>query len=102
MQARLWRFVKSWLLVVAFAALSILHGKWQPMVFFTLVRRDVISLVSVGLQDEQISIVQCHAPEMVPRYLFVLLRIMTSRNSQSRPSSLADDPPTSGHPSRSR
>ena len=36
-QARLWRFVKSWLLVVAFAALSILHGKWQPMVFFALV-----------------------------------------------------------------
>lgn len=33
-QARLRRFVKSWLLVVAFAALSIFHGKWQPMVFF--------------------------------------------------------------------
>lgn len=36
-QARLWKFVKSWLLVVALAALSVLHGKWQPMVFFALV-----------------------------------------------------------------
>ena len=36
-QARLWKFVKSWLLVVALAALSTFHGKWQPMVFFALV-----------------------------------------------------------------
>ena len=36
-QARLWKFAKSWLLVVALAALSVLPGKWQPMVFFTLV-----------------------------------------------------------------
>ena len=36
-QARLWKFAKSWLLVVAFAAFSLLHGKWQPMVFFALV-----------------------------------------------------------------
>ena len=33
-QARLWKFAKSWLMVVALAALSVLHGKWQPMVFF--------------------------------------------------------------------
>ena len=36
-QARLWKFAKSWLLVSAFAALSLFHGKWQPMVFFALV-----------------------------------------------------------------
>jgi|GEM_PF-451959 hypothetical protein len=35
-QVRLWKFAKSWLLVVALAAISILHGKWQPMVFFAL------------------------------------------------------------------
>lgn len=32
----LWKFARGWLLVVAFAALSLLHGKWQPMVFFAL------------------------------------------------------------------
>jgi hypothetical protein len=36
-QSRLWKFAKGWLLVVAFAAFSLLHGKWQPMVFFALV-----------------------------------------------------------------
>ena len=36
-QARLWKFAKKWLLVVALAALSVLHGKWQPMTFFALV-----------------------------------------------------------------
>jgi hypothetical protein len=37
LQARLWKFGKGWLLIVAFAALSLLHGKWQPMLFFALV-----------------------------------------------------------------
>ena len=36
-QARLWKFVKGWLLVVALAALSLMNEKWQPMVFFALV-----------------------------------------------------------------
>jgi len=36
-QSRLWKFAKGRLLVVAFAAFSLLHGKWQPMVFFALV-----------------------------------------------------------------
>ena len=36
-KARLWKFGKSWLFVVAFAALGLLEGKWQPMVFFVLV-----------------------------------------------------------------
>lgn len=36
-QSRLWKFAKGWLLVVAIAAFSLLHGKWQPMVFFALV-----------------------------------------------------------------
>lgn len=36
-QSRLWKFAKGWLVVVGFAALSLLHGKWQPLVFFTLV-----------------------------------------------------------------
>jgi hypothetical protein len=36
-QARLRKFAKGWLLVVALSALSLLHGKWQPMVFFALV-----------------------------------------------------------------
>lgn len=35
-QARVLKFVKGWSLVVALAALSILHGKWQPMVFFAI------------------------------------------------------------------
>jgi hypothetical protein len=37
LQARLWKFGKGWLLIVAFAALSLLHRKWQPMLFFALV-----------------------------------------------------------------
>jgi hypothetical protein len=36
MQARLFKFAKGWSLVVALAALSLLHGTWQPMVFFAL------------------------------------------------------------------
>ena len=28
---------KGWVVVVALAALSLLHGKWQPMVFFAVV-----------------------------------------------------------------
>jgi hypothetical protein len=36
-QARLWKFAKGWLLVVALAGFSLLHGKWQPMVFFAIV-----------------------------------------------------------------
>lgn len=34
---RLWKFAKGWLVVVVLAALSGLHGKWQPMVFFAFV-----------------------------------------------------------------
>jgi len=37
LQARLWKFAKGWVLVVSLAALSLLHGKWQPMLFFALV-----------------------------------------------------------------
>jgi hypothetical protein len=37
LQARLWKFGKGWLLIVALAALSLFHGKWQPMLFFALV-----------------------------------------------------------------
>ena len=37
LQARLWKFTKSWLVVVGLAALSLMSGKWQPMVFFALV-----------------------------------------------------------------
>lgn len=35
-QSRLWKFAKGWLVVVGFAAVSLLHGKWQPMLFFAL------------------------------------------------------------------
>ncbi|HTL62042.1 MAG TPA: hypothetical protein VL261_10385 [Nitrospira sp.] len=34
---RIWKFAKSWLVVVLLAALSVLHGTWQPMVFFAVV-----------------------------------------------------------------
>lgn len=34
LEARVRTFSKGWLLVCLCAALSILHGKWQPMVFF--------------------------------------------------------------------
>jgi hypothetical protein len=37
LHARLWKFAKGWVLVVALAAFSLLHGKWQPMLFFALV-----------------------------------------------------------------
>jgi hypothetical protein len=37
LQRRTWKFAKSWLLVVLLAAVSLLHGKWQPMVFFAVV-----------------------------------------------------------------
>lgn len=36
LQPRLLKFAKGWTLVVALAALSVLHGKWQPMVFFAI------------------------------------------------------------------
>jgi hypothetical protein len=36
-QARVRTFAKGWLVVILCAALSLLHGKWQPMVFFLLV-----------------------------------------------------------------
>jgi hypothetical protein len=42
-RARLMAFAQSWILVVAGASLSLLHGGWQPMVFFALV-----GLVSSG------------------------------------------------------
>ena len=35
-RSRLWTFTKGWLIVVACAAISVLHGNWQPMVFFAL------------------------------------------------------------------
>ena len=31
-----WKFGKGWLLVVGCAALSLINGKWEPMVFFAL------------------------------------------------------------------
>jgi hypothetical protein len=31
------RFAKGWVVVVVLAALSLLHGKWQPMAFFGVV-----------------------------------------------------------------
>ena len=31
------KFAKGWLLVVVLAAFSLLHGEWQPMVFFAVV-----------------------------------------------------------------
>ena len=34
---RVWRFARGWLIVVVLAALSVLHGKWEPMVFFAFV-----------------------------------------------------------------
>jgi hypothetical protein len=37
LQGRVRKFVKGWVVVVALAALSFLHGKWQPMVFFAVV-----------------------------------------------------------------
>ena len=37
LQKRLWKFAKGWLVVVTLTAVSLLHGKWQPMVFFALV-----------------------------------------------------------------
>jgi hypothetical protein len=37
-------FAKSWVLVVVLAALSLLHGKWQPMAFFA-----VVGVISSGL-----------------------------------------------------
>ena len=47
LQARVWAFSKGWLVVVLCAAVSILHGKWQPMVFFLFVA--IISTVSFWL-----------------------------------------------------
>lgn len=35
-RSRLWIFTKGWLIVVACAAVSVLHGNWRPMVFFAL------------------------------------------------------------------
>jgi predicted CDP-diglyceride synthetase/phosphatidate cytidylyltransferase len=37
LQARVRKFAKGWVVVVALAALSLLHGKWQPMVFFAVI-----------------------------------------------------------------
>ena len=34
--ARVKKFTKGWIVVVALAALSLLHETWQPMVFFAL------------------------------------------------------------------
>jgi hypothetical protein len=33
---RVGTFAKAWMVVVVLAALSLLHGKWQPMAFFAL------------------------------------------------------------------
>ena len=35
-KGRLWRFARSWLVISLLAALSVLHGTWQPMVFFAM------------------------------------------------------------------
>jgi hypothetical protein len=37
-------FGKGWVLVVVLASFSLLHGKWQPMVFFAMV-----GIISTGL-----------------------------------------------------
>ena len=37
LQTRVRKFAKGWVAVVALAALSLLHGKWQPMLFFVVV-----------------------------------------------------------------
>ena len=37
MHARVRKFAKGWMIVIALAAFSLLHGKWQPPVFFALV-----------------------------------------------------------------
>lgn len=37
LQSRVRKFAKGWVVVVALATLSLLHGKWQPMVFFAVV-----------------------------------------------------------------
>ena len=42
LKTRVKKFAKGWVIVVAFAALSLLQGTWQPMVFFAVV--GVISL----------------------------------------------------------
>lgn len=42
--ARVGKFAKGWIVVVTLAALSLLHGKWQPMAFFA-----VAGVVSSGL-----------------------------------------------------
>ena len=44
LQARVRKFAKGWVVVVALAALSLFHGKWQPMVFFA-----VVGVISSGL-----------------------------------------------------
>jgi hypothetical protein len=36
MRSRMVKFAKGWVLIVAGASLSLLHGRWQPMVFFAL------------------------------------------------------------------
>jgi hypothetical protein len=41
---RLRKFGKGWLLVIGLAALSLINGKWEPMVFFALA-----SAISSGL-----------------------------------------------------
>jgi hypothetical protein len=40
----MWAFAKGWGFVVVLAAFSLLHGKWQPMVFFA-----IVGIISSGL-----------------------------------------------------
>ena len=43
-RAQMVTFAKGWVVVVILAAFSLFHGKWQPMVFFT-----IVGIISSGL-----------------------------------------------------
>ncbi len=53
LQARVRKFAKGWVLVVALAALSLLHGTWQPMVFFALVGLASSTLFWLGCRSSK-------------------------------------------------
>ena len=48
---RLWKFAQGWLLVVGLASLSLLHGKWEPMVFFALVGGVSLAFFWIGCRS---------------------------------------------------
>jgi len=37
LRAQMRKFANGWIFVVVLAAFSLLHGRWQPMVFFAIV-----------------------------------------------------------------